>query len=281
VLAHLLSKPRKLIISILIGNMFVNVLASTITSSLSLRLFGGKGLAISICAMTFLILTFGEIAPKVIAIRNSEKIALLIGPVIKLFSKLIFPIRQALQSIVETITPAISGRIKDGKQALTEEELAKAVEMGRREGVLDRDEENMIKSVFKFGDKTAADVLIPLKRLAAIDIATPINTIRSIITDKELSRIPVFSDRLDNIVGILYAKDLFVASRKGEIRLREILREPFYITLDIRLDDLLKKFRAHRIHMALVKGRDGRLIGLVTLQDLLEEIVGQIKDIKG
>jgi CBS domain containing-hemolysin-like protein len=139
----------------------------------------------------------------------------------------------------------------------------------------------MIKSVFRFGDKTAKDVIVPLGRIAAVDIATPLATLRSIITEKELSRIPVFEDTLDNIIGILYAKDLFVADLKGVFALRDILREAFYVEADINLDDLLKKFRTHRIHMALVRDKTGKLMGLVTLQDLLEEIIGQIRDIKG
>ncbi|MFH1753647.1 MAG: CBS domain-containing protein, partial [Candidatus Omnitrophota bacterium] len=164
---------------------------------------------------------------------------------------------------------------------LTEEELKTALEIGRRQGVLNSKEEEMIKSVFRFGDKTAKDVIIAPKRIVACDINTPLKTIRSIVTDKELSRMPIFENNLDNVLGILYAKDLFVAGLKGPFELREILREPFYVRQDINLDDLLREFRTHRIHMALVRDADGKFIGLVTLQDLLEEIIGQIRDIKG
>jgi len=280
-LAYLLSKPRNLIISILIGNMLVNVLASAIASSLCLTLFGNKGIGISIGIMTFLILTFGEITPKVIAIRNSEKISLLVAPYIAFFFRLIAPIRGVLLSIVNIITPLYSRRIKAQRSQLTEEELKKVVELGRREGVLNLKEEEMIKGVFKFGDKTVRDVIVPLRRIAAVDISTPLQTIRSIITKKELSRLPVFENMLGNIIGILYAKDLVVADLKGPLELREILRDPFYVKTDMKLSELLKKFRTHRIHMALVRSAKGKLVGLVTLQDLLEEIIGQIRDIKG
>lgn len=279
-IAHLLNRPQRLIITILIGNMLVNILASCTASSLSIAFFGEKGLGISIIFMTLFILIFGEITPKVIAIRNSEKISLLVGPAINLFSTITFPLRWILNLIVNAITPIFSRRIKSDRQGLTEDELKAALEMGRREGVLNRKEEEMIKRVFRFGDKTAKDVIVPLRRIAAVDISTPLSTIRSIITKKELSRMPIFENTLDNIVGILYAKDLFVAGLKGPFTLREILRKPFYVPQNIKLDDLLREFRTHRIHMALVRNSKGKLAGLVTLQDLLEEIIGQIRDIK-
>lgn len=280
-LAQLLNKPRRLIISILIGNMLVNILASATASSACLILFGNKGIGISIGIMTFLILTFGEITPKIIAIRNSERISLFVAPYISFVSKSVYPIRRILRFIVDTLMPLFIKGMKAQKAYLTEEELRKAVELGRREGVLNIREEEMIKSVFRFGDRTAKDVIVPPKRVVAVDISTPLSTIRSIMEKKELSRMPIFENKLDNMLGILYAKDLIVATQKGPFVLRDILRRPFYVTRDIKLDDLLRKFRTHRIHMALVKNSKGKFVGLVTLQDLLEEIIGQIRDIKG
>lgn len=279
-LAYLLNRPRRLIISILIGNMLVNILASTTASSLSLALFGERGIGISIGVMTVLILIFGEIMPKVIAIRNSEKISLAVAPYVNFISKAVAPIRGMLQFLVDLITPLFTRGIKAPKRYLTQEELKKAVELGRREGVLNTKEEEMIKGVFKFGDKTVRDAIVPLKRIVAVDISTPLDTIRSIIAKKELSRMPIFENELNNIVGVLYAKDLIIAANKGPFTLREILREPFYVTEDLRLDELLRNFRTHRIHMALVKDSNGKFVGLVALQDLLEEIIGQIRDIK-
>lgn len=280
ILASLLDKPKRLIITILIGNMLVNILASAMASSLSLNYFGDKGLGVSIIIMTLLILTFGEITPKVIAIRNSEKISLFVAPYLNVFSKIVRPLRRVLHRIIDRIIMLIGRRIKEQKPGLTEEELKKAVELGRREGVLDIAEEEMIKSVFRFGDKTAKDVLVPLKRIVAVEEATPLGTIRSMIMKQELSRLPIFKDKLDNIIGVLYAKDLFIAGLKGPFTLKGILRDPFYVDENINLNELLRSFRSHRIHMALVKDSSGKLVGLVTLQDLLEEIIGQIKDIK-
>ncbi len=280
-LARLLTKPRRLIISILIGNLLVNILASSISSSLAIDLFGKKGIAISIGVMTFLILTFGEITPKIIAIRNPEKISLMVVPAIAVINRILFPISKAFQFIADLITPLFSRRIKPEKSQFTDEELRKTVEIGRREGVLDLKEEEMLKGIFNFGDKAARNVVTPLKAIVAVDINTPLDTIRSIIVKKELSRMPVFENNLDNIIGMLYAKDLIAAGQRGPFALRDILRKPFYVPEDIRLDELLRKFRANRIHMALVRDRKGKFVGLLTLQDLLEEIIGKIKDIKG
>ncbi len=279
-LAQLLNKPRRLIITILIGNMLVNILASCTASSLALNIFGDKGIGISIAVMTLLILTFGEITPKVIAIRNSEKISLFVTPCISIFSKIVSPIRKILRFIVDIFTPLFSRTIKTKGAHLTEEELKKAIELGRQEGVLDKKEEEMIKGVFKFGDKTARDVVVPPKKVVAVDIATPLRTIRSIIAKQELSRMPIFENRLNNIVGVLYAKDLIIATQRGPFVLRDILRKPFYVQDDIKLNELLREFRTHRIHMALVRNAKGKFVGLATLQDLLEEIIGQIRDIK-
>ncbi len=279
-LAQLLNKPLNLIISILIGNMFVNILSSATASSLCLIFFGSKGLSLSIGIMTFLILTFGEITPKVIAIRNPEYTSLAVAPYIYIFSRIITPIRGILKFIVNRFSPLWSKRLKAQKTYLTQEELGKAVEIGRSLGVIDKSEEEMIKGVFKFGDKKACDVMVPLKRIVAVDIATPLDTIRSIITKKELSRMPIFENRLTNVIGILYAKDLIIAKCRGKLSLRGILRKPFYVKDSVMLDDLLREFRKHRIHMALVKDAKDKIIGLITLQDLLEEIIGQIRDIK-
>lgn len=279
--ANLLDRPRRLIISILIGNTLVNILASSTASSLFIRIFGEKGVGISIVMMTLLILTFGEIIPKVIAIRNSEKIALRVAPYINIFSALVAPIRGALYHlIVDIIAPVFTKMIPAHKPVLTADEVAKAVEIGRSEGVLNVREEEMIKRVFKFTDKVARDVMVQPQRIIAADIHAPLEAIRSIITKKKVSRMPIFEDHMSNIVGILYTKDLIVAGAKGVFTLKEILRKPFYVDENIRLDELLRAFRAHGIHMALVRGAGGNFTGLVTLQDLLEEIIGEIRDIK-
>lgn len=279
-LAYLLNRPRNLIVTILIGNMLVNVLASAYCSSVCLRLFGNKGIGISIGVMTFLILTIGEITPKIIAICNSEKISLALTPYINFFFNLFSPVRKFLLFIVNIITSIFQKKTKEKKRPITQEELNEALEFGRREGVLNLKEEEMIKGVFKFGDKKAKDVFVKLQKIVAVDISTPLETIRSIITKKELSRLPVFEDHLSNIIGILYAKDLVIAHKKGPFILRNILRKPFYVNEDIKLDELLRKFRTERIHMALVLNNKEKLTGLVTLHDLLEELIGEIRDIK-
>jgi putative hemolysin len=260
--------------------MFVNTLAATSASSLCLAVFGDKGVAISIVIMTFLLLTFGEITPKVIAIRSSEAVALFVAPFMKLIFMAAAPIRKVLRAVVDAIVSVAVKGIKEQKEGFTEEELKIALELGRREGQLDAREEEMLKGIFRFHDKTARDVMMPLSRIVAADISTPLGTVRSIVREKELSRLPIFEERLDNIAGILYAKDIIVAGLKGDVVLRDILRKPFYISEKIKLKDLLREFRVHQVHMAIVRNREEKVMGIVTLNDLLEEIVGQICDVK-
>jgi len=279
--AYLLDKPTRLLISILIGNMLVNVLASSVASVLITRIVGDKGLGISIGVMAFFILIFGEITPKSIAINNSEKFSLKVVPYINIFSKIVFPVRRLLRFITDFFVKqfARSFKLKKDRIGLTEGELKKAINLGRNEGIFDVGEEKMFKGVFEFGNKRASEIMRPRKEIISFDVNTSLNKIKSIIAKEELARIPVYVKALDNILGILYAKDLIIACRKGEVDIKEILRKPFYVTKDIRLDKLLSELRTKRIHMALVKD-GGKLVGLVTLEDLLEEIVGEIRDIR-
>lgn len=279
--AQLLDKPTMLLISILIGNMLVNILAASSASVLMTTVFGNRAIMASIGLMTFFILVFGEITPKSIAINNSEKISLEVSPFINVFSKLVFPVRKILFFITDFFIKQFSRsfRLKKEKLDLTEEELKEAVGLGRRAGVFDVDEERMFKRVFEFGDKKAGDIMRPRKEIIAFEVGTPIEKIKSVINKKELARIPVYVKGLNNIIGILYAKDLVISSEKGLADIRDILRKPFFVSKDARLEDLLRELRTEKVHMALV--RDGaKLAGLITLEDLLEEIIGEIQDVR-
>jgi len=280
--AHLLDNPTKLLISILIGNMLVNILASSSASVLATRLLGDRGLGFSVAIMTFFILVFGEITPKSIAISNAESFSLRVVGYVNIFSKAVLPIRKILGFITNFFLKkfSLAFKLKKDQFFLTEEGLEKAINLGRREGVFDIDEEKMFKGVFKFGDKKAKDVMRPRSRIIAFDAKTPLEKIKEVVSKKEIARIPIYVEKLDNILGILYAKDLLIALRNNpSIDIKEILRKPLYISKDTKLDELLRELRSKRMHMALVKD-EARLTGLVTLEDLLEEIIGEIKDLK-
>ena len=280
--ARLLDRPTRLLISILIGNMLVNILASSSASVLATGLFGQKGITVSVGIMAFLILVFGEITPKSIAINNSERVSLKAAPYINAFSKVVFPLRKILNFVTDFFIKQFSRtfKLRKNQMLLTEEELVKAIHMGRREGVFDVEEEEMFKGVFKFGDKKAMDIMCPRKKIIAFEANTPLPKIKAVIQKNELARIPVYASRLDNIMGILYAKDLIIASRRGAVDIKEILRKPLYVTKDMKLDDLLRELRSKKMHMAIVKD-DARVAGLATLEDIIEEIMGEIKDVRG
>ena len=279
--AGLLDRPTRLLVSILIGNMFVNTLASSTASVLITSRFGNDALAFSIALMTLIILIFGEITPKSIAIHNAEGFSLAVAPYINAFSKFVFPIRRLIRFITDFLVAEFAKRFKlETQSALTEEGLLKeAIGLGRKEGVLDIEEEKMFKGIFEFGDKTAKDAMKPRKSIIAFEAASPLEKIKQAIRKKELARIPIYAGELDNILGILYTRDLVKAAANPALDIKEILRKPLYVSQDTKLDDLMRELRVKRVHMAIVK--DGtKVAGLVTLQDLLEEIIGEMKDTK-
>ena len=278
--AELLDNPRRLLISIILGNMFVNVFSAALAESAATKMFGEKGLSISILAMTFLILVFGEITPKTIAIHNAERVSPAVAPIIDGFGKFVFPFRRIVRLGADLILSALTRRMRSTDEAVSGPELQTAVEIGHREGVLADREKEMIHSVIELGDKRIAEVMRPRSQIVGFDIRTPVEEICAAVRSTRYSRIPLYRDALDQIKGILYVKDLLAtASRpKDEADLSDLLRPPFYVPEQKRAGILLRDFRRRRVHLALVVDEYGLISGLVTLEDLLEEIFGQILD---
>ena len=278
---QLLSSPTELLITILIGNMFANVFASSTAASISINLWGEKGLGVSIVVMTVVVVIFCEILPKIVAIKNARSFALFASPLINLFSKLIAPLRWYLSRLTEHTLSRFEGDIKKQDSDITVRELESAVKLGYSVGgILDKEEAEMIEDVLQLSDKIVKDVMIDKKNMVTFSIDMPVEEMCSAIKEAELSRIPVYEGSKDNIAGILYAKELLKKKLEGysQLDLKVLLKEPFYVLQDVRLSMLLREFRARKIHMALVRNKNGKLSGLVTLEDLLEEIIGDIRD---
>jgi len=278
--AELVDNPRRLLISIILGNMFVNVFSSALAESAATKMFGEKGLSISILAMTFLILVFGEITPKTIAIHNAEQVSPMVAPIIDGFGKLVFPFRRAVRFVADLILSVLTRRMRSPETAVSGPELRTAVEIGHREGILEDREKEMIHSVIELGEKWVADVMRPRSQIVGFDIRTPMEQICAAVRSTRYSRIPLYRGNLDRIEGILYVKDLLAASSrpKGEVDLSSLLRAPLYVPEQKRAGVLLRDLRRRRVHLALVVDEYGLVSGLVTLEDLLEEIFGQILD---
>jgi len=277
-LNSLLQNPTDLLITILIGNMLANIFASSIAASLMMRLLGPSGMGVAIASMTAIVVIFCEIMPKIIAIKNAERISLFIAPFLSAFSRLVFPFRRVLKT---GILDFFVGKVKRPEGTITKDELESAIKVGySKGGILDKEEAEMMEDVIQMSDKKVEDVMVQGGNIVSFPVDMPVEEMCFAIREAELSRVPVYEGKPKNILGILYAKELLKKKLEppAGADIRGILRQPFYVTRDMRLSSLLKEFRARRIHLALVNNEKGKLVGLVTLEDLLEEVIGDIRD---
>lgn len=281
IVESLLNRPTFLLITILIGNMFANVFASSIAASFSIKRWGEGGLGISIVAMTVIIVIFCEIMPKIIAIKNAKRFSLIASPFIRAFSQIVFPMRWILSGLTEGMLSFFEKRFKKIESDITKDELESAIKVGySKEGILDKEEAEMMEDVLELSDKKVEDVMVRDQDIVSFSVTTPIEEMGIAIKEAELSRIPVYEKRGTDILGILYAKDLLRRrlEKTQDADIKGLLRKPFYVRKDMRLSTLLREFRTRKIHLALVNDEKGKLVGLVTLEDLLEEIIGDIRD---
>ncbi|ADL12162.1 hemolysin family protein [Acetohalobium arabaticum] len=275
----LLGQPNKLLTTILVGNNLVNVAASSIATALAIEIFGTKGVGIATAGVTLFILVFGEITPKSFATQNAELASKWVAGYIRIFSYLFFPFIKVLTFVTNFIIKALGGQPQKNEPFVTEEEIKKFVTVGEKEGVIESDEKEMINSIFDFDDTLVKEIMIPRIDMVCVDIETSIDDLVELIIDLGYSRIPVYNDTVDNIVGILYAKDLLTFLNTEEpTELRKIMRPAYYVPETKEVDTLLTELRKERIHMAIVLDEYGGTAGLITIEDLLEEIVGDIQD---
>lgn len=274
----LLEEPDKLISTILIMNNLVNITASSVTTMLMLELYGDAGVSIATGLVTLLVLIFGEITPKTIAIQNAEKFALKMVGIMRFIVIILTPIVKAfgfISSIVCTLTRSKN----DNESVITEEELKTMVEVSEENGVLDVSEKEMIYNVFDFGDLIAKDIMVQKTNITAIDIDSKYTDVINIIKQEKYSRIPVYKQSLDSIVGILYIKDLiFKEIDEDNFQLSDYIK-PSYTTFEFKnVQDLFKEMKKNKNHMSIVLDEYGVTKGIVTMEDLIEEIVGDIDD---
>ncbi len=278
VVKRLLEDPHRLISTILIGNMIVNISASTVVTAIAILLLGQKGTAVAIGVMTFLLLIFGEITPKTYAVQNAEAISLLIARPLEIFSIIILPLRRALESVSDLFLPLFKSKYPPRVPSVTEDEIKTMITVGEREGVLGEEEKEMIHSIFKFTDTRAFEVMVPRTDMVCLEADATVAEALDLIKKTGHSRIPVYQERVDNMVGTVHAKDILSHFKKEnfQLKLRDLVRPPYFIPETKRIPDLLKEFQERRIQMALVVNEYGGIEGLVTLEDLVEEIVGEI-----
>jgi CBS domain containing-hemolysin-like protein len=278
----LLSRPRQLIISLLIGNEAVNVAISSLTSALFIGLWGDTAKWLAIPVVVFLVLLFGEVIPKAMAIRHPEKVSPLVANSVARFVELVRPLYWVVQKILDLTLKLAGVSSAPSSAPLTEEDFKNLVETSHREGALEEAEKHLIHRVFEFGDKTVRNIMTPRAAVFALPVTSKLGDATEALKEHRFSRVPVYRRNLEEIVGILYSKDLLKARgqrKQGEEGgLRTFLRRPYFVPLSKKLDELFKEFQKQRMHMAIVVNEYGGMAGIVTLEDLLEELFGEIYD---
>ena len=278
-IAKLLDDPNRLLITILIGNNLVNVSASALATSIGIFLFGSLGIGIAVGVMTFLILLFGEILPKSYAVHNKEKFSIFAAKPIYFLQRFQSPIIRFMSGIINKFMDYYGLTDKE-KTLVTEEEVMSAVTIGTEDGEIDPEEKELIHNVFEFDDTEVKDVMIPRINMCCMDKSMTLFDVLKFIDKTSFSRIPVYEDVQDKIVGILYSKDLlkYVGKNVDSFSLKMIVRPAIFVPETKKIDELLKEFKSEKVHIAMVVDEYGGITGLVTLEDILEELVGEIYD---
>lgn len=277
-----LKKPNEILTALLIGNNIVNVLASSIATMVAISILGNnsRAIAISTGAMTILLLIFGEITPKVVAKAYSTHISNAVIKLVYMLSKLFLPISKILMVVSKLIARIFGVKIDEIAFLITEEEIKSVVSVGEEEGVIEEEEKKMIHSIFEFTDTTVKEIMIPRTTVFAVEASKTLEEIWDVITGNGYSRIPVYEEGIDNIIGVFYIKDIFNVIRDGKLNMqvKSFIREAYFVPETKALVEMLEEFKKKHIHMAIVLDEYGGTSGIITIEDLIEEIVGDIND---
>jgi putative hemolysin len=277
--SKIVENKNKLLGTILIGNNASNIAGSAIATSLAIHIQDRNAVLIGTIVMTIAVLIFAEIIPKSIAAQNPEKVSLTLARLISIMIAILNPVVVVLTHITNFIIKLFGGRILIQQPFITEEELKTIVNVSREEGVLEIEETEMINNVFEFGDLITKDVMIQRMDIVALDIEATYDEIIEIFKEERFSRMPVYSETMDDIVGILYVKDLILYDgTKEQFNIDNFIRDPHYTYEFKKIAELLREMKKIRTHMSIVLDEYGGVAGMVTIEDLIEEIVGEIED---
>ncbi len=266
--------PHKLLSTLLIGNNFVNIAGSAIATSIAIEMFGSTGIGIATGIMTVVVLIFGEITPKTIAIAKAEKICSFSAPSIYYLQIILTPFIVLSDMLTRKLT-SVFGDQKAGP-AVTEEEIKSFINMGEEIGSIEKDEKEMINNIFRMNDIELKEIMVPKSQMVVVDETSSIKDATDLILRTGHSRIPVFRDDKDKIVGILYARDLMCSNSVRHVK--GIMRSASFVPETKKADSMLQEMQKSKNHMAIAVNEYGDVTGLVTLEDVLEEIVGEIYD---
>ncbi len=277
-ICQLLEKPRQLLITIYIGNELVNIAISAIATSIALILFGNVGLAIAIGIGTFLILLFGEILPKSFSINHAEGFALFAARPLRYFSNIVQPIQQLFSNLTEKILSKFGISLLKKENIISGDEFKTMVVKGADEGAIDEEERELIHNVMEFGEKTVGDVMTPKIDMFTLNVNDKMEDILPKVLENFYARVPVYDNDGETIAGVLLTKNLnryrHIPSEK--FNLKSVLQPPISVPASKKIKEILNDFKKLKRHMAIVLDEYGSIAGLVTLEDVLEEVVGEI-----
>lgn len=275
-ISQMLKKPENLLATILIGNNLVNISASVLTTIIIIQIFGEKALPIGIGVgiLTLIILIFGEITPKAFAVKNSERISYLVAKPIHYLGIFLYPLVVILTRLAKMLT---MGKESKKSPFITEKEIKTLLKVGEEEGTIDKEDMELIHKVFRFGDVMAKEVMTKREKIVASNFNENAENVLKIINETGHSRVPIYKENIDNIIGMVYVKD-FLREERSNIKINEILRPIFFANENIKVRDLLREMQRRKMNMAILLNEKKKVSGLITTEDLMEEIVGEIED---
>ena len=275
---HVTGNPGKMLSAILIGNNIVNLSASSISTSLAIHLFGNTGAGIATGILTFLILIFGEVTPKTMATIKADSMSLTVAAPIGLLMKILTPVIFIINKLSLGLMFLLHVNIKDAQKKMTEEELRTIVDVSQENGVIEHEERDMIHNLFDFGDAEAKEIMVPRIDMTFVQADATYQEVLDIFRQDMFTRLPVYEDSTDNVIGIINMKDFLLQNDTPEFSVRNLPREPYFTYEHKNTADLFLEMRKSSISLAIVLDEYGVTAGLITLEDLLEEIVGEIRD---
>lgn len=274
----ILDHQDKMLSAILIGNNVVNLSSSSLATILATRIFGSAGAGIATGILTLCILVFGEISPKNLASAHSEKLSMLYAGIIYNLMTILTPVIYIVNLLVRGFMLLLHVDMDHKDDSYTEEELRVIMDVSHEEGVIESEERRMINNVFDFDDSCAKDIMVPRIDMQFIDVDATYEDVLSAIRTQMYTRMPVYEDTTDNVIGILNIKDLILIGKKESFHIRDYMREAYYTYEFKKTSELFIDMKNNSIAMAIVLDEYGATAGLVTLEDLIEEIVGEIRD---
>ncbi len=276
-LQKIIDNSSKVLSTILVGNNIVNIVASSLTTTLAIELFGNYAIGIATGILTLIILLFGEIVPKNLAMFKAESLALLYAPVIYTLMIVMTPVIFVIDKIANVILMLFKIDPTQ-KNAMTETELRTYVDVSHEDGVIESEEKEMIYNVFDFSDSVAKDIMIPRIDMICVEENAGYDKLMALFRESMYTRIPVYKEERDNIIGLVNMKDFILVNDKNTFRVADIIRDAYYTYEYKKTADLLIELRETTNNVAFVLSEYGACVGMITLEDLLEEIVGEIRD---